>query len=186
MKVNIGVSNHHLHLTKEDYYELFGTYEIKNIKDLVQTGEFASDSKVSIKTDKNTISNLRVLGPFRDYTQVEISKTDSYVLGINPPVRDSGNIKNSAVVTIVGPKGSITKECCIIATRHIHINYSDRVKFGLQNIDKVSVRVGSEKSSILEDVFIKQTSNGVFEMHLDTDDANANLLKTGDVGEIII
>ncbi len=159
MKVNIGVSNHHLHLTKEDYYELFGTYEIENIKDLVQTGEFASSSKVSIKTEKNTIDSLRVLGPFREYTQVEISKTDSYTLGIDPPVRDSGDVKNSAIVTIVGPKGSITKECCIIATRHIHINYIDRVKLGLQNVDKVSVRVGSEKKAILDNVFIKQTPN---------------------------
>ena len=186
MKVNIGVSNHHIHLTKEDYYELFGTYEINNIKDLVQTGEFASDSKVSIKTEKNTINNLRVLGPFRDYTQVEISKTDSYTLGIDPPVRDSGDIKGSAVVTIEGPKGSITKECCIIATRHIHMSYTERVKLGLQNVEIVSVRVGAEKSSILNNVHIKQTPNGVFEMHLDTDDANANFLKTGDVGEIII
>ena len=186
MKVSIGVSNHHVHLTKEDYYELFGTYEINNIKDLVQTGEFASDSKVNIKTDKSEISGLRVLGPFRDYTQVEISRTDSYALGINPPVRTSGDVAGSETVTIEGPCGSIVRECCILANRHIHINPQVRKEKGLDNLEVVSVKVGGEKSSILNDVYIKETEKGVFEMHLDTDDANACLLKNGDEGEIII
>lgn len=185
MKVSIGISNHHVHLTKDDYYTLFGTYEIENIKDLVQTGEFASSSKVSIKTEKAVINNLRVLGPFRNYSQVEISKTDSYILGINPPVRNSGDIENSAVVTIVGPVGEVTKECCIIAARHIHINPEDRAKLNLLDKEVVAVRVGNEKSTILENVYLKESPIGVFEMHIDTDDANGSLLKNGDIGEII-
>lgn len=185
MKVSIGISNHHVHLTKDDYYTLFGIYDMEKIKDLVQTGEFASSAKVSIKTEKSIINNLRVLGPFRNYSQVEISKTDSYILGINPPVRNSGDIEKSEVVTIVGPVGEVTKECCIIATRHIHINPEDRAKLNLSDKEVVSVKVGSEKSTILENVYLKESPIGVFEMHIDTDDANGSLLKNGDVGEII-
>ena len=185
MNVNIGVSNRHVHLTKEDYITLFGNDEIKKEKDLTQTGEFASSSKVSITTSKSTINNVRVLGPFRSYTQVEISKTDSFVLGINPPIRNSGDIEDSEVVTIVGPVGQVTKQCCIIATRHIHINPIDREKYGLIGKKSVSVKIGNEKSATIDNVFIKETEIGVFELHIDTDDANASLIKNGDVGIIL-
>ena len=186
MNISIGISNRHVHLTREDYITLFGNDQIEKLKDLTQTGEYASCSKVSICTEKSTINNVRVLGPFRSYSQVEISKTDSFTLGINPPVRNSGEIEDSAVITIVGPEGKVTKQCCIIAARHIHINPVDRVKYGLQDVKSVSVRVGSEKSSIIENVFIKETEIGVFELHIDTDDANACLLKNGDIGTILI
>ena len=95
MKVKIGVSNRHVHLTHDDYVLLFGNETIKKERDLVQKGQFASSSKVTIKTDKNYIENVRVLGPFRNYTQVEISKTDSYFLGINPPIRNSGDLTDA-------------------------------------------------------------------------------------------
>lgn len=185
MKITIGVSNRHVHLTKEDYYILFGTYDLEKSKDLVQLGEFASTSKVSIKTENSYIDNVRVVGPFRNYTQAEISKTDSYKLGINPPIRTSGEIKNSCIITIIGPAASIQRECCIIPNRHIHINHNDRIKYGFVGVDMVSVKVSGEKSAVLENVYIKESDNGVFEMHIDTDDANACLLKTGDIGEII-
>lgn len=185
MNVNIGVSNRHVHLTKEDYITLFGNDEIKKEKDLTQTGEFASSSKVSIATNKSTINNVRVLGPFRGYTQAEISKTDSFVLGVNPPIRNSGDIEDSEVVTIIGPAGQITKQCCIIAARHIHINPTDREKYGLTGKDTVSVKIGNEKSSIIDNVFIKESEIGVFELHIDTDDANACLIKNGDIGIIL-
>lgn len=185
MNVKIGVSNRHVHLTKEDYKILFGNYDIKNEKDLIQVGEFASSSKVSISTEKSTINNVRVLGPFRNYTQVEISKTDSFTLGINPPIRNSGDIEDSEIVTIIGPVGQVRKKCCIIATRHIHINPSDRKELGLANKETVSVKIGDEKSSVLEKVYIKESEFGVFEFHIDTDDANACLIKSGDIGTII-
>ena len=185
MNISIGVSNRHVHLTREDYVTLFGDDNIKNEKDLIQTGEYASSSKVSIVTEKSIINNVRVLGPFRNYTQVEISKTDSFTLGIKPPIRNSGDIEGSASVTIVGPVGKVTKNCCIIASRHIHINPIDREKFGLKDRETVSVKIGDEKSSIIENVFIKETEVGVFEMHIDTDDANACLVKSGDIGIIL-
>ena len=123
MKVSIGVSNRHVHLTKEHLEILFGSgYELKKKVDINQPGQFASTDVVTIKTEKSEIDRVRVLGPIRDYTQVEISKTDSYTLGLNPPIRDSGDLKGSAPITIMGPIGRVDlEEGCIIANRHIHI-----------------------------------------------------------------
>ena len=124
MKVLLGISNRHVHLTEEDYKILFGELPLEKVKDLVQPGEFASNQKVSIKTEKNIINNVRLLGPLRKYSQVEISKTDSFTLGVKPPVRNSGELDGAAEVTIVGPNGEVTKNCCIIAARHLHITKS--------------------------------------------------------------
>ena len=188
MKVNIGVSNHHVHLCHNDLEILFGKgYELTVKNELVQPGEFASNSLVSIKTDKSIISNVRILGPIRDYTQVEVSRTDAYKLGINPPVRDSGDLSGSCGVTLIGPEGSIDLNSgCIIATRHIHLTPEDAINLGLTGISTVSVRIDGEKGGILNNVHLKISPNYKFEMHIDTDDANANLVKTGDIGEILI
>lgn len=185
MDIKIGVSNRHVHLSSEDYKILFGDTKIEKIKDLVQTGEFASNLVVEIETEKAKIGKVRFLGPIRSYTQVEVSKTDCYTLGINAPVRSSGDLSGAAEITIIGPCGKITKNCAIMANRHLHLNHEDRVNLELENIEKVSVKVGNEKSSILNDVYVKETPLGVLELHLDTDDANANLLKTGDIAELI-
>ena len=185
MNVKIGVSNRHVHLSLEDYKILFGDTKIEKMKDLVQTGEFATNLVVEIETQKSKIGKVRFLGPIRSYTQVEISKTDCYTLGINAPVRSSGFLDGAGMLTIIGPCGRVTKNCAIIANRHLHLNANDRKKLGLENIEKISVKVGEEKKAILDDVYIKETPNGVLELHLDTDDANANLLKTGDIAEII-
>ena len=184
MKVLLGVSNKHIHLKEEDYKVLFGDIVMENIKDLVQPGQFSSNLKVDIKTEKRTLTGIRVLGPLRDYTQVELSKTDCYALGIDPPIRESGNLEGASAVTIVGPKGELTKECAIIANRHIHITKEIREELGLFK-DKVSIKVEGEKSTILKDVYLKETKEAALELHLDTDDANGCLLKTGDMLEII-
>lgn len=184
MKVLLGVSNRHVHLNKEDYKILFGEEEMQNIKDLVQPGQYASNLLVDIKTEKNTIKKVRVLGPLRPYTQVEISKTDSFTLGIKPPVRESGDLIGASTVTLVGPCGEITKECAIIANRHIHVTKELREKYGLTK-DVVSIKVEGEKPAIIEGVSLKESEVASLELHLDTDDANANLLKTGDMLEII-
>jgi len=185
MQVKIGVSNRHIHLCREDYDILFGIVEMEKVKDLVQTGEFASNLFVEISTDKNKISKVRLLGPLRSYTQVELPRTDCYTLGINAPVWASGDLSNAAEVTITGPNGSITKPCAIIANRHLHINHEERVMLGLENVEKIQVKVGNLKSAVLDSVYVKETPNGVLELHLDTDDANANLLKTDDMAEFI-
>ena len=186
MNVSIGVSNRHVHLCKNDLEVLFGKdFELSVKKSLVQPGEFASDSVVSIKTDKAVIDNVRVLGPLRSYTQVEVSLTDAFKLGIEPPVRDSGDLKDSAYVTLVGPKGSVFVQGCIIATRHIHITPDFVKKLSLEDVKCVSVRLGGIKGGILNNVSLKISDKYAFEMHIDTDDANAHLIKSGDVGEIM-
>ena len=186
MKVLLGVSNRHVHLTEEDYKTLFGDEPLNKVKDLVQPGQFSSDKKVSIKTEKRTIENVRLLGPLRSYTQVEISKTDSFALGINPPVRNSGELDGAEVVTIIGPNGEVTKPCCIIANRHLHISPSQREELGLVGIDKVYAKSVGEKETIFGDVYIKESPDYTLELHLDTDDGNGALAKTGDEIEIFI
>ena len=185
MEVILGVSNRHVHLTEEDYKVLFGDEPLNVVKELVQPGQFSSDKKVSIKTEKRTIDNVRLLGPLRSYTQVEISKTDSFSLGINPPIRNSGELDGAEVVTIIGPNGEVTKPCCIIANRHLHINPNQRKMLGLEGIEKVKVKINSEKTTIFEDVFIKESPDFTLEVHIDTDDGNGSLGKTGDMVEII-
>jgi putative phosphotransacetylase len=187
MKVSVGVSNRHIHLKEEHLKILFGEdYKLKVAKNLTQPGQFASTALLTIRTNKSEISNVRVLGPLRSYTQVEISKTDSYKLGINPPIRNSGDLKNSETVTLIGPEGVLeAKESCIIATRHIHLLPEQMKEYGLEGIEKVNVRINGEKGGIIENVYLRPAENSYFEMHLDTDDANAHLISSGDVVEII-
>ena len=186
MKVLLGVSNRHVHLTEEDYKILFGDEPLGKVKDLVQPGQYSSDKKVAIKTEKRTIDGVRLLGPLRSYTQVEVSKTDSFSLGIDPPIRNSGDLEGAATVTIVGPNGEVTKPCCIIANRHLHINPAQRQELGLVGVEKVKAKIVSEKGTIFEDVWIKESPDFTLEFHIDTDDGNGSLAKTGDEVEIFI
>ncbi len=187
MKVKVGVSARHVHLTKEDVNILFGkNYILTKKADLSQFGQYACNEQITLIGAKNTIKNVRVLGPERNQTQVEISKTDSYKLGINPPVRNSGDLDNAALITIVGPCGQITKKAAIIAARHLHVNKQEQIKYGLINKKNVSIKVNNEKGGILNNVSIRVDDNYSYEVHLDTDDANAFLIKNGDEVEIII
>ncbi len=186
MKVSVGVSNRHIHLTKEDYQVLCGCEPLEEARPLNQPGQFASNTYLTIKTDKAEINHVRVLGPLRPYTQVEISRTDAYTLGINPPINESGNLEGASMITIIGPFGVVTKEVAILANRHIHIDHQDRVRLGLLNVSKVKVKVEGEKGGILDNVYIKEQEPSYFELHLDTDDANSHGLKNGDEVEIIV
>lgn len=187
MKVTIGVSNRHVHLTDEHLKILFGNdYVLEKKNDLNQPGQFASTALVCLKTEKGIIDKVRVLGPVRKYTQVEISKTDAYKLGLNPPVRNSGDLVNSEGITLIGPNGEVTiEEGCIIATRHIHILPKQVIEYKLEGKEKVSVRLNGEKGGIIDNVYIKVSDDSYFELHLDTDDANAHLIKSGDIAEIL-
>lgn len=187
MEVSIGVSNRHVHLNEEDFRILFGENDVlQEHNPINQPGQFASTSFVTLKTDKDIIENVRVLGPLRTYTQVEISKTDAYKLGINPPIRTSGDIEGSEAITIIGPKGTIEKkEGCILADRHIHILPKQAEMYGLKDLEEVSVMVSGEKGGILSHVKIRISESSYYEMHLDTDDANAHLIKNGDLGKIV-
>lgn len=187
MKVSIGVSNRHVHLTRENLKKLFGDdYKLEKKKELTQPGQFASTALVTLKTEKDIIENVRVLGPVRNYTQVEISRTDAYKLGLNPPVRNSGDLELSESITLIGPKGEVNLDSgCIIATRHIHILPEQVKQYNLEGKETVSVRISGEKGGIIENVYLKVADESFFELHLDTDDANAHLVKNGDIAEII-
>ena len=187
MKVSIGVSNRHVHLTREAVNVLFGlNFELEIKNKLNQPGQFASNSLVTLKTEKSEITNVRVLGPLREYNQVEISRTDAYKLGINPPVRDSGDLAGSCGITIIGPNGRLDLiEGCIIATRHIHLLPSQAKLYGLEGKKTVNIKLDGEKGGIIENVHLKVSDEAFFELHLDTDDANAHLIKNGDIGEIL-
>lgn len=187
MKVTIGVSNRHVHLTKDTLEKLFGVdYKLENVKNLKQPGQYASNTFVTIKTHKGSIERVRLIGPVRSYNQVEISKTDAYTLGLNPPIRESGDIKGSGQVTLInGDKEVTLDEGCIIATRHIHILPEQLKQYGLKENDKVRVRLYGEKGGIIENVSLKVSEDAYLELHLDTDDANAHMVKSDDIGEIL-
>jgi putative phosphotransacetylase len=183
--VRVGVSNRHVHLNEETYNKLFSA-SLEKVRDLSQLGEFVSDKMVSIKTDKGIIENVRVLGPLRSYNQVEISRTDAYKLGLNPPVRRSGVLSDSETVEIIGEAGSVgVKNCCILAERHIHMNSEVASNLGVVDGELVRVIVPGDKACILF-AHIKVSDNGVYELHIDFDDANSCGLKNGDEVEIII
>lgn len=130
--VKVGVSNHHVHLTKEVFIELFNKENLTIKKPLHQLGEFAANETVDIRYKTNIIRNLRIVGPFRSYNQVEISASDARKLEINPPVRQSGDLAGSFPVTIIGPEKEITlKEGIIIANRHVHFNTKDAQKYNI-------------------------------------------------------
>ncbi|MBQ7879519.1 MAG: phosphate propanoyltransferase [Clostridia bacterium] len=174
--VPVGVSNRHIHLTKEDMETLFGAgYELTPLKDLSQPGQYACKETLTlIGPSLRPIENVRVLGPLRKSSQVEISTTDSYVLKVKPPVRESGNIKGSAGITIVGPKGVVTlSEGCIIANRHIHMSPAEAQAFGVKDCDTVTVDVNGKRRTRWYDVQVRVHKDFRLEMHVDTDDANA-------------
>lgn len=173
-KIPIGVSARHVHLTREHVDILFGKgYQLNKKKDLMG-GQFAAEECVTlIGTKLRAIENVRVLGPERKATQIEVARTDAIRLGVNPPVRESGDIKGSAPITLVGPKGAIyLKEGCIVAMRHIHMSPADAKRFGVKDKDIVKVRFGGDRGGIFEDVLIRVHESFTLEMHIDTDEAN--------------
>ncbi len=174
--VPVGVSNRHIHLSAEHLEILFGKgYQLTPIKDLSQPGQFACKEQLTIiGPSLRAIEGVRVLGPIRKESQVEISRTDSFTLKVKPPVRESGDIKGSAPITIIGPKGTVTlKEGCIIANRHIHMSLEEGKAFGLNDGDYVTVEVEGERRTTFYDVQVRVNKAFRLEMHIDTDDANA-------------
>lgn len=185
--VPVGVSNRHIHLTQEHLEILFGKgYSLTPIKDLSQPGQYACKELLTIVgPSMRPIENVRVLGPLRSKTQVEISRTDSFTLKIKPPVRPSGDIKGSAPVTIIGPKGTLSiAEGCIIANRHIHMSPGDAEAFKVKDGDFVTVEANGERKTVFYDVQIRVSDEFRLEMHIDTDDANAVGLSNSDVVSI--
>lgn len=185
--VPVGVSARHIHLSQEHVETLFGKdYQLTKKKELMG-GQYACNECVTIVGLKlRAIENVRVLGPVRGKTQVEISATDAMKLGIKAPVRESGDIKDSAPIALVGPKGAVyLKEGCIIAMRHIHMAPKDALAAGVNDGDLVSVKADNERGTVFNHVKIRVDESFTLEMHIDTDEANACRIKTGDTVSII-
>ena len=187
-KVPIGVSNRHLHLSKDVMEQLFGKkYELKKRNPLYQPGEFAAEETVTLVGPKmRAIERVRILGPLRDKTQVEVSQTDAINLGIRIPVRKSGDTAQSAPITIVGPKGSVfLEEGLILAQRHIHMSSEDASRMNLVDNQVVQVRAGKEKMIVFDGVLIRVKPTFKTEMHVDTDEANSAGITCGMTGMIL-
>ena len=185
--VPLGISNRHIHLSEQDLAALFGVdYQLSKFKDLKQPGEFAAKETVTLVGPKGVIQNVRILGPTRPKTQVEISRTDSFALGVKAPVRESGKLEGSGSVTLVGPLGSVTiPEGVICALRHIHMSTSDAQILNLKDRSMVKVKVPGERELVFSQVLLRVSDNFALEMHLDTDEANAAWLNNSDQLELI-
>lgn len=174
--IPLGVSNHHVHITKDTFEKLFGIgQELEHYRDLYQPNEFAAKQMVTIAGPKmRAIQSVRILGPLRKYDQVEVSLTDAIQLGISPPIHNSGDLEGAAPLTLIGPESSVFIEnCAIIANRHMHMTSQDAQRFGVKNGDFCKVRIGSEKGTVFENVLVRVNDAWKLQLHLDTDDANA-------------
>lgn len=182
LSIPVGVSNRHVHLAQSDLIQLFGTgAQLKKSRELSQPGQFACEQSVTLVGPKGVIENVRVLGPLRMQTQIEISAADGFKLGVKPPVRDSGDLDGSAKITLVGPEGSVTlQQGTIIAARHIHMQDSDALRFGVSDKDRVCVRAAGSRSVIFEEVLVRVSPSFRLEFHVDLDEANAAGLNNQD------
>ena len=185
--VPVGVSARHVHLTQEHVEILFGAGHTLHPKKMLMGGQFAAEECVTIVGLKlRAIENVRVLGPCRKQSQVEISATDAIRLGVKAPIRESGKLAGSAPIAVVGPCGAVyLNEGCIIAMRHIHMSPKDAEAAGVKDGDIVSVRADNERATVFDKVLIRVNDSFTLEMHIDTDEANASKIKTGDTVRII-
>ena len=174
-EVKIGLSNKHLHLQKEHIEILFGKgHELTPTKPLVQPGQFACEEKVDIVGPKNTLKGIRVLGPARPETQVEVAMTDARTLGIKAPVRESGKLEGTLGCKIVGPCGEVEIDHgVIVALRHVHLSPAQAEEAGVKDKDIVSIKIEGERGLVFNNVLVRSGDAHEREVHLDTDEGNA-------------
>ncbi len=187
-EIPIEVSARHIHLCQKDLEALFGKgYRLKKLKNLFQPGEFAAKEILEVKSNSEKSLNFRVLGPLRKKTQIELSKTDAILLGINPPVRDSDDLKDTPSVILIGPKGKIKpKQGGVINNwRHLHCNFKEAEKFGLKDKKLVSVKINGLCALTFHNVKVRVGKKTRLCLHLDTDEGNAANIKIKGRGEII-
>jgi acetate kinase len=184
--IPVEVSAHHVHLAQEHIEALFGKgHELTNKAELSQPGQYACEEQVNLIGPKGRVDRVRVLGPARKETQVEISMTEQFKLGIQPPIRGSGDLENSPGIILEGSEGAVEIEKGVIcALRHIHMTPEDALRFGLRDKDLVRVRVEGNRELIFGDVLVRVSPKYKLAMHIDTDEANAASLKTGAIGHI--
>ncbi|MBP2001037.1 putative phosphotransacetylase [Paenibacillus shirakamiensis] len=185
--VPVGVSARHIHLTQEDIETLFGQgYKLTEFKPLSQPGQFAANETVVVKGTKGQFDKVRILGPARPASQLEISRTDAFAIGVKAPVRESGRIDGTPGITIQGPAGEVQLEQgVIVAARHIHFHTSDAEQWGIKDQQLLKVRLGGERGLTFDNVIARVSESFALDMHIDTDEANAAGAKTGDTAEIV-
>lgn len=185
--VEVEVSARHVHLTQTDVELLFGQgAQLIPVRPLSQPGQYLSEQRVTLVGSKGKKERVAVLGPVRKDTQVELSKSDCVELGVTAPVRESGDIKGSGAITIVGPCGTLQiSEGVIIARNHIHVSAADSLKLGLKDKQKVSVEVLTERPIIFKDVVVRVSDQFRCKMHIDFDEANAAMVSGFTLGRII-
>jgi putative phosphotransacetylase len=187
LKVTIEGSGRHVHVTREHLDTLFGEgFQLENIKPLSQPGEFASNSKVDLIGPKGTLKGVSIIGPCRKVTQIELSYSDARVLGVNPPLRESGDIAGSAPVTIVGPNGTLElQEGVIIAKRHLHMTDVDGAKYGIKDKEIVQIKTEGPRALIFDQVVARVSSKYATYVHIDYDEINAAGLFSDMTGTVI-
>ncbi|MFA5747668.1 MAG: phosphate propanoyltransferase [Candidatus Absconditabacterales bacterium] len=187
MRVPIGISNRHIHLTKSDVNKLFGEgYELNNIKNISQPGQFACKETVILQGPKGKLENVRVVGPSRKFSQIEIMAGDNFVLGTNAPIKVSGDIKDAESVKVIGPKGEVEMaNCMIVAQRHLHCTVDEAKKFGFKDGDVISIKINGIRGLTFENVAVRARDDYALDFHIDIEEANAAGVKVGDWGEII-
>ena len=188
LDIPAGVSVKHCHLTREHFKILFGaSAEPKRVKDIKQPGFYAAEEMIDVKGPKGVLKNIRLVAPYREHTQIELAATDAMAIGLKPPVRESGDIKNSSGAILIGPHGQLeVKEGVIIAQRHLHFSPSEARAMGIASGEVVRVRAGAGggRSTVFEDVVVRVSDKYSLEFHVDTDEANAAGIKTGDAVHI--
>ncbi|MEL7657196.1 MAG: phosphate propanoyltransferase [Bacillota bacterium] len=186
-KAEVGLSNKHLHLKQEDIEALFGKgHTLTPTKDLKQPGQFASEEKVDIVGPKGTLKGVRVLGPARPETQIELAMTDARTIGIAAPVRESGKLDGTPGVKLIGPAGEVAIDHgTIVALRHIHLSPAQAIEAGVKDKEIVSIKFDGERGLIFDNVLVRSGDGHESEIHLDTDEGNAAGLSNGALGEII-
>ncbi len=185
--VPVGVSNRHIHLSRSDMDALFGPgSELSRKKAMKQPGQYAAEETVTLRGPKGELRKVRVLGPLRKQTQIEISVADGFVLGVKPPLRMSGKLAGSPGVEIIGPAGTVKKDDGVIAAqRHIHMLPETAAKLGLVNGQEVDVEVQGPRGGVMCHVAVRAAENSALEMHIDIEEANALGLKNDDLVRIL-
>lgn len=180
-EIPLGISNRHIHLSQQDLEKLFGVgYELTKSKELMQPGQFASKETLLVCGPKGAISKVRVLGPVRKQTQVELLEGDGFKLGIKAPVRMSGDLAGTPGATLIGPRGTVVmSEGVIVAQRHIHMTIEQAASFGVHDGETVDLECYGSRAGLLHNVVIRANSNSRLECHLDIEEANALGLTSG-------
>ena len=186
--VPVASSARHVHLCRADVERLFGVgYQLQRFKDLSQPGQFACKEQVTIVGPRGQLAKVRVLGPERKATQVEVSLTDTFVLGIKAPIRMSGKTQGTPGCTLVGPAGTIElSEGVIVAARHLHLSAAQAALFGLKDGQSVRLRAEGERAAVLENVIVRAGDGHDMEVHIDTDEANAVAMAGSTMMEVLV